>query len=64
MRAIFRAAALLVSLGAVFPVAAHAQANPDWHRPNVFVDPEGYKTYVRDARQPGHGVRVHQRQRR
>ena len=32
MRAVFRAAALLVSLGAVLPAAARGQANPDWHR--------------------------------
>jgi metallo-beta-lactamase class B len=32
MRAVFRAAALLVSLGVLLPAAARAQANPDWHR--------------------------------
>ncbi len=32
MRAVFRAAALLVSLGVFLPAWAHAQANPDWHR--------------------------------
>ena len=32
MRASFRAAALLILLGAVLPAAARAQANPDWHR--------------------------------
>jgi hypothetical protein len=32
MRAVFRAAALVVSLGAVIPAAARAQANPDWRR--------------------------------
>src|SRR4030095_1195507 len=32
MRAVFRAAALLVSFGVFLPAAARAQANPDWHR--------------------------------
>ena len=32
MRAVFRAVALLVSLGVLPPTAARAQANPDWHR--------------------------------
>src|SRR5215510_11752838 len=32
MRPIFWAAAWVVSLGAVLPAAARAQANPDWHR--------------------------------
>ena len=32
MRAILGAAALSIVLGAVLPVAAWAQANPDWHR--------------------------------
>src|SRR6185436_1047880 len=32
MRAVFRAAAWLVSLGVLLPAAAHAQANLDWHR--------------------------------
>src|SRR5262249_25148427 len=32
MRAGFRSAALLVSLGVLVPAAARAQANPDWHR--------------------------------
>ena len=32
MRAVFRAAALLVSLGVLLPAAARAQANLDWHR--------------------------------
>jgi metallo-beta-lactamase class B len=32
MRAVFRAAALLVSLAVLLPAAARAQANPDWHR--------------------------------
>ena len=32
MRAVFRAVALLVSLGVLLPTAARAQANPDWHR--------------------------------
>jgi metallo-beta-lactamase class B len=32
MRAVFRTAALLASLGVLFPAAARAQANPDWHR--------------------------------
>src|SRR3974377_453472 len=32
MRAVFRAAALLISLGVLLPPAARAQTNPDWHR--------------------------------
>jgi metallo-beta-lactamase class B len=32
MRAIFRTAVLLISFSVLFPVAARAQANPDWHR--------------------------------
>jgi len=32
MRAVFRAAALLVSLAVLLPAASRAQANPDWHR--------------------------------
>jgi metallo-beta-lactamase class B len=32
MRAIFRTAVLLTSFSVLFPVAARAQANPDWHR--------------------------------
>jgi len=32
MRAVFRVAALMASLGAVFPAATRAQGNPDWHR--------------------------------
>ena len=32
MRAVFRGAALLVSLGVLLPAAALAQTNPDWHR--------------------------------
>src|SRR4051794_2305676 len=32
MRAVSRAAALFVSLGVLFPAAARAQGNPDWHR--------------------------------
>jgi len=32
MRALFRITALLISLLVVVPPAAHAQANPDWHR--------------------------------
>src|SRR5215471_9638433 len=32
MRNLVRAVALIVSLGALLPAAAHAQANPDWHR--------------------------------
>src|SRR4030095_10306669 len=32
MRAVFRAAALLVSFGVFLPTAAGAQGNPEWHR--------------------------------
>ena len=32
MRAVFRAVALLVSLGVLLPAAARGQASPDWHR--------------------------------
>src|SRR4051812_32728517 len=32
MRAVFKVAALLVSLGVLLPTAARAQANADWHR--------------------------------